>query len=133
MIHIQLPETLQIVEGNINREELKAIFEKGGKYPSIKEQLILKAHEITETTRIVYDSKALTVLSGKDQTGMYLSCFNKTEEDITLEVPLATLDLKEEQNAYCVLTAEELVILDKKLTLLIPDEEILLVKLTTQN
>ena len=132
MIHITLPKTLAIVEGRINKEELEANFEKRGKYPSIKEQLILKAYEITDTTKMVYDSKELTVLSSEDQTGTYLSCFNKTEEEIRLEIPLSALALEEKYSAYCVLTAEEIDISEDILRLMIPDEGILLVKLTPE-
>ena len=133
MTHIQLPEILPTLQHDINREELKAIFEEGGKYPSIKEKLILKAHEITDHTKLVYDSKELAVLCSNDSTGVYLSCFNKTEEEIKLEVPLTALELSGKHSAYCVLTAEELIVLDERLTLFIPDLGILLVKLTKQS
>ncbi len=132
MIHIQLPETLTIVDSHINKEELTAIFEKGGKYPSIKEQLILKAHEISNTTKMIYDSKELTILSSEDETGKYLSLFNKIEEEIRLELPLSALELEEKCSAYCVLTAEDIDVSEEVLRLLIPAEGILLVKLTPE-
>lgn len=132
MIHIQLPETLKIVDSHINKEELTAIFEKGGKYPSIKEQLILKAYEISNTTKMIYDSKELTILSSEDETGKYLSLFNKIEEEIRLELPLSALELEEKCSAYCVLTAEDIDVSEELLRLLIPAEGILLVKLTPE-
>lgn len=129
MIYIELPSILDVVDSHINKEELAAIFERGGKYPSIKEQLILKAYEISDTTKMIYDSKEITILSSEDQTGKYLSFFNKTREDIQLELPLSALALKEKCSAYCVLTAEEIDVSEDLLRLLIPDGGILLVKL----
>ena len=131
-MHIKLPENIEQQERIINRQELEQIFEKGGKYPSIKEQLVLKAHEITTKTRVIYDSNELSIFIGQDQTGHYLSCFNKTNEEIELELPLKALNITNGQNAYCVLTATDLVVLDSILTLNIPDEGILLVKLTDE-
>ena len=129
MIDIQLPKTPIAAEGHINQEELEAIFNKAGKCPSIKEQLFLKAYEITDTTKMIYDSKHLTILSSQDQTGTYLSCFNKTQEEIKLKIPLLALTLEKKYNAYCVLTAEAIDISDDTLKLRIPDEGLLLVKL----
>lgn len=131
-MYIKLTEDIQQEDRLINRQELEAIFEKGGKYPAIKEQLVLKAHEITAKTKVIYDSEELSIFIGQDQTGHYLSCFNKTSEEMQVELPLKALSIEKEQNAYCVLTATDLVILDKVLTLNIPDEGILLVKLTDE-
>lgn len=132
MIHIQLPSTLEVVDSHINKEELRAIFERGGKYPAIKEQLILKAYEISDATKMIYDSKEVTILSSEDQTGKYLSFFNKIEEEIKLELPLSALELEEKCSAYCVLTAEEIDVSEDLLRLMIPDGGILLVKLTPE-
>lgn len=129
MMYIQLPSILEVVDSHINKEELTAIFERGGKYPSIKEQLILKAYEISDATKMIYDSAEMTILSSEDQTGKYLSLFNKTKEDIKLELPLSALALEEKCSAYCVLTAEEIDVSEDVLKLMIPDGGILLVKL----
>ena len=131
-MYIKLTEDIRQQDRLINRQELESIFEKGGKYPSIKEQLVLKAHEITTKTKVIYDSDELSIFIGQDQTGHYLSCFNKTNEEIELELPLKALNIQKEQNAYCVLTATDLIVLDKVLNLNIPDEGILLVKLTDE-
>ncbi len=131
-MHIKLPDNIEQRDRTINREELEAIFEKGGKYPSIKEQLVLKAHEITSKTKVIYDSDELSIFIGADQTGHYLSCFNKTNEEIELELPLKALNINNSQSAYCVLTATNLVVIDNMLTLNIPDQGILLVKLSDE-
>ena len=131
-MYIKLPKGTKSENRIINRQELEAIFEKGGKYPSIKEQLVLKAHEITTKTKVVYESKEVDIFIGEDQTGHYLSCFNKIDEEIVLELPLEVLDMTKQQSAYCVLTATNLVIIDDTLTLTIPDQGILLVKLSEE-
>lgn len=130
MRRVIVPTTLEMSGKTVNKQQVEAFFEKAGKAPSIKEQLVLKAFEITEETRILFESEEIILLYSDDNTGIYLSCFNKTREEVSLELPLSALGIKEDYTAYCVLTAEELGILKDTLNLQIPDSGILLVKLT---
>ena len=113
----------------VTKQQIEVYFEDGGKAPSIKEQLILNAFEITDRTKILYESEEVTLLYSEDQTGIYLSCFNKTDEEIAIDIPLSIMDLKQAYRAYCVLTSEEIGILNDELMLQIPDGGVLLVKL----
>ncbi len=131
-MYIKIEKDIELKDKLIDRKVLEEIFEKGGKYPAIKEQLVLKAHEITTKTKLIYECEEVSVFLGEDKTGHYLSCFNKTSEEVILELPLEVLQLNHPQNAYCVLTATELAVVDDKLVLNIPDEGILLVKLTDE-
>lgn len=133
MKKVIVPKTFEIAGRKVTKEEVEAYFEKAGKAPSIKEQLVLKAFEITQETRVFFESEEVILLYSDDQTGIYLSCFNKTREEVSLEIPLSALRLEEDYTAYCVLTAEELGILKETLTLMIPDSGVLLVKLTKVN
>lgn len=130
MKRIIVPKTLEISGKKVSQKDVEAYFEKGGKAPSIKEQLVLKAFEITEETKVLFESEEVILLYSQDQTGTYLSCFNKTNEQVDLELPLSAMNLQESYMAYCVLTAEELGILKDILVLVIPDGGVLLVKLT---
>lgn len=133
MKKVSIPAQPSYVEKSVNQDKIKAYFEKGGKAPSIKEQLILKAYEITDTTKVFYESEDVILLYSTDEAGTFLSCFNKTQEHILLELPLATLHLTGEYSAYCVLTAESICVLNETLNLQIPDSGVLLVKLMPIN
>ena len=129
MKRIIIPKTIEGFDEQIGIERIENYIENAGKAPSIKEQLIMKAYEITKRTKLLYETDEVAVLYSKDETGVYLSCFNKTTQDISLEIPLITMHLEGNHIAYCVLTAEEIGILDHTLVLHIPDGSILLVKL----
>jgi len=129
MKRIRIPETVEISNDNISIEKIEKYVENAGKAPSIKEQLIIKAYEITKKTKLLYETDEVAVLYSKDETGIYLSCFNKTTAGLTLEIPLAAMQVEGGHIAYCVLTAEEISILDNSLVLQIPDGSVLLVKL----
>lgn len=129
MKRIIIPKTIEEPDDNISIEKIENYFDYVGKAPSIKEQLIVKAYEITQKTKLLYESDEVAVLYSKDETGTYLSCFNKTATAIDLEIPLSAMHLEGECMAYCVLTAEEISILDNDLVLQIPDGSVLLVKL----
>ena len=77
--------------------------------------------------------KDVILLYSTDEAWTFLSCFNKTQEHILLELPLATLHLTGEYSAYCVLTAESICVLNETLNLQIPDSGVLLVKLMPIN
>lgn len=132
MKEIIIPKTVEISDDNISIERIENYFENAGKAPSIKEQLIIKAYEITQKTKLLYETDEVAVLYSKDETGTYLSCFNKTTAGISLEIPLSALHLEGAYIAYCVLTAEEISILDNNLVLQVPDGSVLLVKLIKQ-
>lgn len=132
MKKIIIPKVIEISDNNISIEKIENYFENAGKAPSIKEQLIIKAYEITQKTKLLYETDEIAALYSKDETGTYLSCFNKTSTQISLELPLSALHLEGEHIAYCVLTAEEIGILDNNLVLQIPDGSVLLVKLIKQ-
>lgn len=132
MKKIIIPKIVEISDDNISIEKIENYFENAGKAPSIKEQLIIKAYEITQKTKLLYETDEVAVLYSKDETGTYLSCFNKTTAGISLEIPLSALHLEGAYIAYCVLTAEEISILDDHLALQVPDESVLLVKLIKQ-
>ena len=129
MKKIMIPKTIEESGEYISIERIEQYIENAGKAPSIKEQLIMKAYEITKRTKLLYETDEVAVLYSKDETGVYLSCFNKTTEAISLEIPLITMDLEGNYIAYCVLTAEEIGILNHTLVLHIPSGSILLVKL----
>lgn len=133
MKKVFVPKTLEVIGKKVSKEQVETYFETAGKAPSIKEQLVLKAFEITGETRILFESEEVILLYSQDQTGIYLSCFNKTREEVNLELPLSVLGIEQDYTAYCVLTAEELGILKETLTLIIPDSGVLLVKLTKVN
>lgn len=130
MKQITIPKVLEVVEQKIDKNQMEGFFKKATKAPSIKEQLILKAFEITEETKVLFESEEVILLYSEDHTGVYLSCFNKTQEEVVISVPLEAMKLKDEYVAYCVLTAEEVDILKATLNLNIPGSGILLVKLT---
>lgn len=129
MKKIMIPKTAESTHECVTIQRVETYFEDGGKAPSIKEQLILKAYEITDETRVLYESEDLAILYSEDYTGIYLSCFNKTNEDMIIDIPLFIMSLKKEYRAYCVLTSEEIGILNDTLMLQIPDGGVLLVKL----
>lgn len=130
MKKITIPKVLELSGKKVYKEQVETYFMKAGKAPSIKEQLVLKAFEITEETKVLFESEEVTLLYSEDHTGVYLSCFNKTQEEVSLELPLSAIHLTGNYTAYCVLTAEELGLLNDTLKLQIPDSGILLVKLT---
>lgn len=132
MKKIVIPKTVEVADSNISIERIENYFEDGGKAPSIKEQLIIRAYEITQKTKLLYETSEVAVLYSKDETGTYLSCFNKVNTEMNLEIPLSALHLEGQHRAYCVLTAEEIRILEDTLELQIPDGSVLLVKLIQQ-
>ena len=69
------------------------------------------------------------VLYSEDQTGIYLSCFNRLSEEMVIDIPLSVMNVTKEYRAYCVLTSEEIGILNDILMLQVPDGGVLLVKL----
>lgn len=128
MKNIIVPKEAIVIKDNITAQEIEAFCKAGGKAPSIKEQLILKAFEITEDTKVFFETDEVILLYSSDATGTYLSCFNKTNEQIHVEIPLSAMNLDGKFVAYCVLTAEELSV-DHTLSLQIPEGGVLLVKL----
>lgn len=130
MRRVTIPKALELSGKKVDKNQVETFFKKAGKAPSIKEQLILKAFEITEETRLLFESEEVILLYSEDHTGVYLSCFNKMQEEVVVTLPLESMKLKGEYVAYCVLTAEEVDILKETLNLHIPDNGILLVKLT---
>lgn len=129
MEKIVLPREIKGIGSSVSKGEVLGYFEKSGKHPSIKEQLILKAYDMAENTKVIYESENITVLSSYDQTGTYLSCFNKMGVEVSLEIPLLAVGLLGNYIAYCVLTGQEIGILEDTLVLQIPEQGILLVKL----
>lgn len=129
MKKICIPSKVTFEERLINKEKIKTYFESSGKVPSIKEQMVLRAYEITGTTKVVYDNEDITLLYSTDETGTFLSCFNKRQEALQIELPLETIHLEGNYTAYCVLTAEPIYILQGVLSLQVPDSGILLVKI----
>nr|WP_302596826.1 hypothetical protein [uncultured Cellulosilyticum sp.] len=132
MKKIIVPKEATVVRDKITEKEIEAFFKAGGKAPSIKEQLILKAFEITEDTKVFFETDEVILLYSSDQTGTYLSCFNKTADTISIEIPISAMNLVGKYIAYCVLTAEEISV-DNTLSLQIPDGGILLVKLLKED
>ncbi len=128
MKNIVVPREATIIRNNITEKEIADFFKASGKAPSIKEQLILKAFEITEDTKVFFETDEVILLYSSDQTGTYLSCFNKTANTVYVDIPLSAMQLEGKYIAYCVLTAEELSV-DDTLSLQIPDGGVLLIKL----
>ena len=128
MKDIIVPNEIQVVRNNITQKDIATYFKIGKKAPSIKERLIMKAFEITEDTKVFFETEEVILLYSSDQTGTYLSCFNKTEKTVNVEIPLSAMNLKGKYIAYCVLTSEEISV-DDTLKLQIPDGSVLLVKL----
>lgn len=126
---IIVPKTAKCTGVTVDSKQIEAYFEDGGKAPSIKEQLILKAYEITNQTQLLYECEEAVLLYSEDATGIYLSCFNKTAEELAIDIPLSIMDLKKEYTAYCVLTCEKIGILNDELDIQIPDGGVLLIKL----
>lgn len=134
MKKIIIPKTIEgaqhgAVQKRVDKQQIEMYFEDGGKAPSIKEDLILRAYEITEETKVLYETEDLVILYSEDHTGIYLSCFNRTTEEIVIDILTSILNLKKAYRAYCVLTSEEIGILNDILMLQIPDGGVLLVKL----
>lgn len=132
MKNIIVPKEAKVIRNNITQNEIETIFKTGGKAPSIKEQLILKAFEITEDTKVFFETDEAVLLYSSDQTGTYLSCFNKTDDAMSVEIPLSAMNLEGRYIAYCVLTSEE-ISADNTLSLQIPEGGVLLVKLLPEN
>ena len=130
---IIIPKTAEFAQKNeaqcVTLKQIEAYFEDGGKAPSIKERLITRAFEITKETRILFESQDVVLLYSEDETGIYLSCFNRTSDELALDIPLSIMNLQKEYRSYCVLTTEEIGILNDILMLQIPDGGVLLVKL----
>ena len=84
MRKIVIPKTIGGSDQHISIEKIENYFENAKKAPSIKEQLIVKAYEITKKTKLLYESDEVAVLYSKDETGTYLSCFNKTASAMSL-------------------------------------------------
>lgn len=133
MKKIIIPKTAEFAQKNeaqcVTLKQIEAYFEDGGKAPSIKERLITRAFEITKETRILFESEEVVLLYSEDETGIYLSCFNRTSDELALDIPLSIMNLQKEYRSYCVLTTEEIGILNDILMLQIPDGGVLLVKL----
>ncbi|MBE6022048.1 MAG: hypothetical protein E7231_02290 [Cellulosilyticum sp.] len=129
MKKIIIPKVLEGAQECVTMSQIEAYFEDGGKAPSIKEQLVAKAYEITEATKILFESEELVVLYSEDATGIYLSCFNRLNEEMVIDIPLSVMNIKDEYRAYCVLTSKEIGILNETLMLQIPEGGTLLVKL----
>ena len=91
----------------------------------------MKAFEITEDTKVFFETDEVILLYSSDQTGTYLSCFNKTAETVNVTIPLSAMNLEGKYIAFCVLTAEKISV-DHTLNLQIPDGSILLVKLVAE-
>lgn len=130
MKRVVIPKALEVIERKVDKNQIEGFFKKATKAPSIKEQLILKTFEITEETKVLFESEEVVLLYSEDHTGVYLSCFNKMQEEVALHLPLEAMKLEDKYVAYCVLTAEEVDILKATLNLNIPSSGILLVKLT---
>lgn len=129
MKKIELPREVKGVARKINKDELIEYLSHGASAPSIKEQLILTAYDIADKTKVFYESETLIVLSSYDQTGTYLSCINKIDTEISVEIPLVAMGLLGHYIAYCVLTGEEIGILDDTLVVQVQPEGMLLIKL----
>ena len=131
MKNVIVPNEVKVIRNNITQTEIKTYFQAGRKAPSIKEQLIMKAFEITEDTKVFFETDEVILLYSSDQTGTYLSCFNKTAETVNVTIPLSAMNLEGKYIAFCVLTAEKISV-DHTLNLQIPDGSILLVKLVAE-
>ncbi|WP_054742283.1 hypothetical protein [Cellulosilyticum ruminicola] len=129
---IIVPKVASIIRDNVTTQEIEEYFKAGGKAPSIKEQLILKAFEITQDTKMFFETEDVILLYSSDKTGTYLSCFNKKAEETSVEIPLSAMKLEGKYIAYCVLTSEEISV-DDVLSLQIPDGGVLLVKLLKED
>ena len=129
MKKITIPKTAENAKRCVTMQQIEDYFKDGGKAPSIKEQLIAKAYEITEETKVLYDSEEVAILYSEDPTGIYLSCFNKMGEELVIDIPLSIMNLEKTYRAYCVLTSKEIGVLNNTLMLQIPDGGVLLVKL----
>lgn len=130
MKKIIVPKQLQELDKTVSKKDVDAYFKVSKETPSIKEQLVYKAFEITKETKVLFETEEVTLLYSKDSTGIYLSCFSKIKEDVLVEVPLSAMSLEGKYKAYCVLTAEELSITDEMLNMQVPSSGVLLVKLT---
>ena len=62
MKKIIIPETVKCTQECVTKQQIEVYFEDGGKAPSIKEQLILKAFEITDRTKILYESEEVGLI-----------------------------------------------------------------------
>ncbi len=133
MKKIIIPKTAEFAQKDkaqcVTQKQIETYFEDGGKAPSIKERLIIRAFEITDETRVLFESEEVVLLYSEDETGIYLSCFNRTNDELALDIPLSIMNLQKEYRSYCVLTTEEIGILNDILMLQIPDGGVLLVKL----
>lgn len=133
MIKIILPEESNALATTITEVELKACLQVAQNRPSIKENLTLKMYEIADDTKKLYDTDLITVVQAEDRTGTYLCCVNKSKEDITLQATLSSLALEGNYTAYCILSREEIGVINSTMSLIIPALNVILVKLNKAN
>lgn len=124
-----IPKQIQSLEYKVDKEKLKAYLKGVGKIPIIKEELILKAYDMTEVTKVLYDTEEIIILYSKDETGVFISIFNKVQESLQVTFPLSALGLTGDFTAYCVLTAQDLCVLNGEMNLQLPEAGVLLIKL----
>lgn len=130
MKNIELPDNMRQKSTDVNIEDLRKYLKQAENRPAIKERLILTMYEITENVKLLYNSDDVAVLDSEDQTGNYLCCINKSDEDINLTLSLPSLGLTKEYTAYCVLNGEDIEVSKKTFKLRIPSLNAILVKMT---
>ena len=115
-------EEKDILARKINKEELIVYLKE--KQFLIEEERLLGVYMQMTSIQILFESEKLVLVKTLNDKGIYLSCFNRKEQEIKVAIPLSCLSLLGHHIVYDVLRKEELGMIESTLMLSIPAQGI---------
>lgn len=115
-------EEKDILARKISIEELIVYLKE--KQFLIEEERLLGVYMQMTSIQILFESEKLVLVKTLNDEGIYLSCFNRKEQEIKVAIPLSCLSLLGHHIVYDVLRKEELGMIESTLVLSIPAQGI---------
>lgn len=115
-------EEKDILARKISIEELIVYLKE--KQFLIEEERLLGVYMQMTSIQVLFESEKLVLVKALNDEGIYLSCFNRKEQEIKVAIPLSCLSLLGHHIVYDVLRKEELGMIESTLMLSIPAQGI---------
>lgn len=115
-------EKKDILSRKISIEELIVYLKE--KQFLIEEERLLGVYMQMTSIQVLFESEKLVLVKALNDEGIYLSCFNRKEQEIKVAIPLSCLSLLGHHIVYDVLRKEELGMIESTLMLSIPAQGI---------
>lgn len=115
-------EEKDILARKIDREEL-IVYLKENQF-LIEEKNVLDIYMQMTSIQVLFESEKLVLVKAINDEGIYLSCFNRKEQEIKVAIPLSCLNLLGHYIVYDVLRKAELGMIESTFMLSIPAQGI---------